>query len=240
TSIETRGPRDEDTPPLAQVFAASLPESYGERSAGVLTNALLRLDTTRNPGRPEPGCVAEGQVTYFGPTRDEVAFWRYVGQAGAFVPLFFTDRTLALRGAVTWTGPTGSDVVPFTRLATNHSGESLRGYRDYRWRDRGLIDLTAEYRWPAWALDRPHGIGVDAFLFLDTGQVFGDWAGIKTRLWRTSFGGGFRAVTSRGFGGRLEIARSRESTQIRLQADQMFDFKDIGLYGGNYHVAAPN
>jgi hypothetical protein len=47
-------------------------------------------------------------------------------------------------------------------------------------------------------------------------------------------------ILSSGFGGRLELARSTESIQIRLQADQMFDFKDMGLFGGNYHVAAPN
>ena len=241
TSIETRGPRTEDAPALADVFAAALPEGYGERSAGVLYSGLLRLDRTRGTGRPEPGWITQGQVTFFGPTEnDEVAFWRYTGEAGAFLPLWFTDRTLAVRGAVMWTGPTGSDVVPFTRLATSHAGENLRGYADYRWRDRGLLDLTAEYRWPVWALERPHGVGADAYAFLNSGQVFGDWAGIRTRLWRTSFGGGFRVILSRGFGGRLEVARSRESTEIRLQADQMFDFKDMGLYGGNYHVAAPN
>jgi surface antigen Omp85-like protein len=241
TSIETRGPRSEESPALSERFAGALPTGYGGRSRGILGSALLRLDTTRDTGRPEPGVVAQGQAAYFGPTGgDPGAFWRYTGEAGAFVPLWFTDRTLALRGAVTWTGPTESDVLVFTRLATNHSGETLRGYRDYRWRDRGLLDLAAEYRWPVWAFDRPHGMGVDAFLFLDTGQVFGDWDQIQARLWRTSFGGGFRAILSHGFAGRLELARSRESTQIRLQADQMFDFKDMGLYRGNYHVAAPN
>jgi hypothetical protein len=240
TRIETRGPRKEDAPDVAVQFAGDLPEGFGSRSEGVLYSALLRLDTTPNTGRPEPGTVAQGQVTYFGPTHDETAFWRYAGEAGTFIPLWFTDRTLALRGAVTWTGPTGSDVVPFTRLATNHSGETLRGFRDYRWRDRGLVDVAAEYRWPVWALDHPHGMGVDAYAFLNSGQVFGDWSGIKARLWRTSFGGGFRLILGRGFGGRLEYARNSESTEIRLQADQMFDFEDMGLFGGNYHVAAPD
>ena len=240
SSITTRAPRPEDTPGIADLFPTSLPEGYGERTEGVLYTALLRHDTTHGSGRPEPGTVAQAEVTYFGPTRNETAFWRYNGEAGAFVPLWFTDRTLGVRGAVTWTGPTGSDVVTFTRLVTNHSGESLRGFNDYRWRDRGLVDLTAEYRWPVWALDRPHGVGVDAYLFFDSGQVFGDWSAIKARTFRSSLGGGFRAILSSGFGARLEYARSRESTEIRLQADQMFDFKDMGLFGGNYHVAVPN
>ncbi len=62
---------------------------------------------------------------------------------------------------------------------------------------------------------------------------------MSTHVWRTSWGGGFRVILPQGFGGRLEIARSTESTQIRLRADQMFDFKG-GLYAGNAHVATPN
>jgi hypothetical protein len=241
TTITTRAPRNEETPGVAQQFAGDLPLGYNDLSRGVLYSGLLRYDTTDEDGRPSRGVIAQAQTTYFGPTSDnQSSFWRYTGEAGTFLPLFFTDRTLALRGAVSWTGPTDTDEVVFMRLATNHSGETLRGYRDYRWRDRGLVDLAAEYRWPVWALERPHGVGVDAYAFLNSGQVFGDWDGIKARLWRTSYGGGFRMILSSGFGGRLELARSNESTLIRIQADQMFDFKDLGLFGGNYHVAAPN
>src|SRR6185295_10511760 len=185
TSIETRPPRDEDTPGVAQQFAGDLPVGYGERSRGILYSGLLRYDTTRGTGRPEPGMVARGEADYFGPTGgDPGAFWRYSGEAGAFFPLWLTDRTLAFRGAVAWTGPSVGDEITFTRLATNHSGETLRGYPDYRYRDRGLLDLTAEYRWPVWALERPHDVGVDAYAFLNSGQVFGDWDQIQTRLWR--------------------------------------------------------
>jgi len=239
TSIATRGPRPEDGPDLGVTFAAASPPGYGARSEGVLHGLLLRLDTTKETGRPGSGVLAQAQAGYFDPTgKPGGAFWRYSGEAGAFMPLWFTDRTLALRGAVSWIEAPGNGTVPFTRLVTNYSGKSLRGYGDYRWRDRGLLDLTAEYRWPVWALDRAHGTGVDAYAFVNSGQVFGEWRQVASRLLRTSWGGGFRAITEKGFGGRLEIARSSESTEIRLQADQMFDFKEIGLFGGNQHVAA--
>ncbi|HXF59717.1 MAG TPA: hypothetical protein VN539_07815, partial [Candidatus Saccharimonadales bacterium] len=82
TSIETRAPRDEDTPGVAQQFAGDLPVGYGERSRGILYSGLLRYDTTRGTGRPEPGMVARGEADYFGPTGgDPGAFWRYTGEA---------------------------------------------------------------------------------------------------------------------------------------------------------------
>jgi len=240
TSIATRGPRPEDGPGLAQRFASSIPEGFNKRSEGVLSTALLRLDTTQSSGRPEPGVITQGQASYFSPTGTYGdTFWRYGGEAGAFLPLWFTDRTLAIRSALDWTEAPETHRIPFTRIPTNHSGEELRGFSNYRWRDRGLLDVSAEYRWPAWALERAHSVGIDAYMFLSSGQVFNEWHEITTHLWQTSWGGGFRAITDQGFGGRIEIARSRESTQIRLRADQMFDFKG-GLYAGNAHVAAPN
>jgi len=240
SSIGTRGPRKEDGPGPVQQFASALPEGFGSRSDGVVASALLHYDTTKGSGRPEPGVIVEGEAAHFSPTGDYGdPFWRYAGEAGAFLPLWFTDRTLAVRGALEWVEAAETDQVPFTRLPTNHSGENLRGFSNYRWRDRGLLDVSAEYRWPVWALDRPHSTGVDAYLFLGSGQVFGEWHEITTHVWRTSWGGGFRAILSKGFGARIEIARSTESTQIRLRADQMFDFKG-GLYAGNAHVATQN
>jgi len=240
TSIGTRAPRPKDGPALAQQFAPTIPEGYNQRSDGVLSSLLLRYDHTRGTGRPEPGVITQGQADYFRPTGTYGdAFWRYVGEAGAFVPLWFTDRTLAVRGAVSWVDEVGTGVVPFTRLSTNHSGEELRGFQNDRWRDRGLLDLSAEYRWPVWAHQRVHDVGVDAYAFINSGQVFREWNQVASRLWQTSWGGGFRAILSDGFAGRIEIARSRESTQIRLRADQMFDFKG-GLYAGNAHIAVPN
>jgi hypothetical protein len=240
SSIGTRAPRPKDGPALAQQFAPAIPEGYNQRSDGVLSSLLLRYDTTQGTGRPEPGVITQGQADHFSPTGTYGdAFWRYTGEAGAFVPLWFTDRTLAVRGAVSWVDEVGSGVVPFTRLSTNHSGEDLRGFQNDRWRDRGLLDLSAEYRWPVWAHEHVHGVGVDAYGFINSGQVFREWNQIASHLWQTSWGGGFRAILSDGFGGRIEIARSRESTQIRLRADQMFDFKG-GLYAGNAHIAVPN
>jgi len=240
TSIGTRAPRPEDGPGLAQQFVTAIPEGFNQRSDGVLSSVLLRYDKTHGSGRPEPGVIAQGQASRFSPTGTYGdPFWQVAGETGAFLPLWFTDRTLAVRGAVSWIETPENRAIPFTRLSTNHSGEELRGFQNYRFRDRGLLDFSAEYRWPVWAHQRVHDVGVDAYAFVNSGQVFGEWHEITTRLWQTSWGGGFRAILSDGFAGRLEIARSRESTQIRLRADQMFDFKG-GLYAGNAHIAVPN
>jgi len=241
SSIATRGPRSEDGPDVAERFSAAPPAGYDERSQGVYYGTLLRLDTTKETGRPESGVVAVGRVGYFDPTDGRFTpFWAYSGELGSFLPLWYSDRALAVRGLVAWLDPQEGGAVSFTRLPTNHSGEVLRGYRDYRWRDRGLLDLSAEYRWPVWALERAHAVGVDAYLFLNSGQVFGRWHAIATDIWKTSWGGGFRLIGKRGFAGRIEIARSPEATIIRLRADQILEFSRRGLYAGQIPVSAPN
>jgi hypothetical protein len=241
TSIATRGPRPEDGPDVGVRFASALPVGYGERSEGLQYGTLLRLDTAKETGRPEKRLVAAGRAGYFDPIDGRGApFWSYSGEVGGLLPLWYTDRALALRGAVSWVDPQEGRAISFTRLATNQAGEALRGYRDYRWRDRGLLDLSAEYRWPVWALGRAHDVGVDAYLFLNSGQVFGRWRGIATDLWKTSWGGGFRLIGAHGLAARIEIARSAEATVIRLRADQILEFKRSGLYAGHIPVSAPN
>jgi hypothetical protein len=96
-----------------------------------------------------------------------------------------------------------------------------------------MAAVTVEYRWPIWAEKRADGLGLDAYLLADLGQVFGDLDEIALDDLTTSFGGGARLLSvTGGFLGRLENARSREESVVRLRADQVFQFARNGLYHG--------
>jgi len=164
TSIATRGPRPEDGPDLGRDLRCGVSSWIRRalRGSSPRPPAPPRHDEGDRPPR-ERGARsgAGGVLRSYRQARGRVL--ALLGRAGAFMPLWFTDRTLALRGAVSWIEAPGNGTVTLHASVTNYSGKSLRGYGDYRWRDRGLLDLTAEYRWPVWALDRAHGTGVDAY-----------------------------------------------------------------------------
>ena len=236
SQVGTRAPHEERTPPIAEQFAADLPFGYGDRSKGVLFDLTFFHDNTSETGRPERGGVRRVELSHFLESGaeeggDSPSYWGYRANLEQFVPLWFTERALALRGFVGYLdGQT--DEIPFQRLYTNDEPDQLRGYTDYRWRDRGIAAATIEYRWPAWSLRALGGLGIDAYLLTDLGQVFHDFDEISSRNATVSYGGGLRLASPAGFRGRIEIARSEEETVFRISTDQIFQYDKGDLYNG--------
>jgi hypothetical protein len=81
-----------------------------------------------------------------------------------------------------------------------------------------------------------HGLGLDAYLFSDVGQVFGERRDISLPHLTVSYGGGVRLVNNAGFLARLEIGASNEETILRLRTDQVFQFSKGNLFHGRNPV----
>ena len=128
--------------------------------------------------------------------------------------------------------------MPAPRLHTNDDPDLLRGYDDFRWRDRGMALVNAEYRWPMWRHQHPTGSGLDAYLLSDVGQVFGHARELSLDHMTASWGGGFRLIGSRGYVFRVEYARSDEDHVIRFRADQVFQFVKTGYIHGREPIPA--
>lgn len=237
SQVHAFGPRDDDDPALKDVYDAT-PFGYGHRSDGVSLGIALEHDDTAELGRPETGGYRRLAAHYYTETsRADIAFVTYRAEVQHFFPLWFSKRALALRAFYSWIDPVTGD-VPFQRLMTNDDPDLLRGYRDFRWHDRGMAVFTAEYRWPVWASSTVTGTGLDAYLFTDLGQVFGDPDELAARNVTESFGGGLRLVGSKGFTGRIEVGWSDEETIFRIRSDQVFQFQKHGLYHGRNPIPA--
>ncbi len=238
SGVGTRGPRDEgsnsDDRTLLEVFGGeNRPAGYGDRSDGVMYSLGFAHDDTRKSGRPEHGGVRTFKAAYFsGFEEKDGSFYSYRADLQHFLPLWFQERALALRGVIHWIENDGDGDMPFQRLLTNDEPDLMRGFRDLRWRDRGITTLTAEYRFPLWAYNRYDGRGVDFYMFSDVGQVFEDFDDISKRNMRASYGAGLRFMKLRGFLGRLEVGFSEEDTVWRLAAEQTFQYSKGGLYNG--------
>ena len=235
------GSDDSEDPHLSEEFAGELPVGYRKRSVGRSVSFEFRHDDTSvdgrpDEGRPERGGVRRARATYFESTgNDDAEFWTLRGELQQFVPLWFSKRALALRGYLAVIEPTRGD-VPFQRLMTNDDEDAFRGYVDHRFRDRGITALAAEYRWPAWVLKNPDGFGADAYLFVDSGQVFPDIERVAIRDRKTSYGGGFRFSGYGMFVGRIELAKGDEGWQFRLGSEQIFQYGKAGLFHGRTPV----
>jgi len=239
TSIATGAPGPSHTPATEETFATNLPDGYGRHSYGFSAGGQWNRESPRLDNRPGRGGIQRLRTSYFESTdRDDVRFWTFRGEWQQFVTLWLPQRVLALRGVASWIEDVGDDPVPGARLNTNDDPDLFRGYDDFRFRDRGLGILTAEYRWPVWTNERALGAGLDAYLLTDAGQVFGATEEIGLRHVTVSYGGGLRMESGHGFVFRLEYARSEETSVLRFRADQVFQFVKRGFFHGREPIPA--
>jgi outer membrane protein assembly factor BamA len=108
-----------------------------------------------------------------------------------------------------------NDQVPFYFQPTLGGSRTLRGFREFRFRDRNSLALTAEYRWEAWW-------ALDGAVFVDVGTVAFDRCDLSLRDMDVSYGVGFRLHSNRAFVSRLDLAFSREGFIPLLRFEHVF------------------
>jgi hypothetical protein len=82
------------------------------------------------------------------------------------------------------------NVVPFYMQETIGGSDTLRGYPDYRFRDRNVLLGQVEYRHPIWSI-------FDGVVFSDIGNVSPHWKSLWTGSYKLDYGVG----VSVAFGG---------------------------------------
>lgn len=215
-----------------EVFATSLPVGWGETSTGTSYELELVHDSTNTPGRGVEGGVRRAAFAYFHPTSGpgsdfvqyRIGLEQFIGGPSP------AGRQLALKGFWSWMDPAGGD-IPFQRLLVNEGSDSFRGYHDFRFRDRGIVGFTVEYRYPVWDFGQVGGgLGLDAYNFYDSGQVFGDHSSIRMESLTHSLGMGLRLAHAKDFMFLAEVAGSREDLIARFSVRQVFQNAKGGVY----------
>jgi len=133
-----------------------------------------------------------------------------------YVPLVRDRRVLALHGLVSLSDADAGADVPFYLQRTLGGPDDLRGFRRFRFRDRNLLLLQAEYRWEIFT-------AVDGALFYDAGKVASRREDLTFRDLETDYGIGFRFGTINGIFLRIEGAfGSREGKHFVMRFGHVF------------------
>jgi outer membrane protein assembly factor BamA len=97
--------------------------------------------------------------------------------------------------------------VTFFLMPTVGGADSLRGYREFRFRDAAAVTLNAEYRWEAFS-------ALDLALFVDAADVGPTWRSLVGARLKSSWGMGVRFNTNRRVFLRIDVAGGREGPRI--------------------------
>ncbi len=134
---------------------------------------------------------------------DLYAFKSVEAEALQLIPILRANWVIALHGVATMTDIADAGSVPYFLLPALGGGSTLRGYPDFRFRDRNRLLMNAELRWtPARFLDMA--------LFYDTGKVAARRGQLDFDDLKSSYGIGMRLIGLEGYAFRVEVAHSRE------------------------------
>lgn len=194
----TRAGADRNYPSIEALFDTAALPGFADEASFAVVRGGASFDRTDQPGNPRRG------PQY----RVELSRWNARGGAPStfnalhadlrqFIPFFHETRVIALRGAVWHTDPAAGAAVPLYYQPVLGGGRALRGYREFRFRDRSALLLQAEYRYQLFP-------GADGVVFYEAGTVGPSLGGLGSL--KTDYGVGLRFGSAGGTFMRIEGA----------------------------------
>jgi outer membrane protein assembly factor BamA len=186
-----RNGTDPRIPPIEALFDATGAPGLGGTTEFVRTGVFAELDY-RRPHNARRGGYYRVDASRYEARTGAYDFTRVEADVRQYVSAFAERRVLALRlFASTSTADDGSQQVPFYLMPSLGGHDSLRGYRDYRFRGPHALLGQAEYRYEIWS-------GFDAALFYDAGKVAESRRNLDFTRLQHDYGIGFRFNTDNG------------------------------------------
>jgi hypothetical protein len=186
----------------------SIGSLFDDRSAPGLAQQpdFLRYDATADFNYREPrgnprsgGRYALTYQRFADLDGGDYSFDRVEADLQQYVPLLRDRRLLAFRAFASVSEADEGAQVPFYLQRTLGGPDDLRGFRRFRFRDRHVLLLQAEYRWEIFT-------AVDGAIFYDAGKVASRVDDLDLRDLESDYGIGFRFGTRNGVFLRVEGA----------------------------------
>ena len=163
------------------------------------TRTAVRLDPLPVAAASHGGRYQVNFASYHDRDFDQYSFRKTTIDLQQFVPLLHGYRVLAFRALAVLSDTSDGQVMPFY-LSPTYGGLNVgRGYPTFRFRDRNLLALQAEYRYQLNGL-------VSAAVFVDSGQVAPRVGAIAWSQFKTTYGTGVRFGASGGAALRFDLA----------------------------------
>jgi outer membrane protein assembly factor BamA len=146
---------------------------------------------------------------------DTFSFRRLDADFRQYIPLLKEQWVLVFRGLAQITSADNGQVIPYYLLPSLGGAQTLRGYSDFRFQDKHLLLLGAEYRW------LPSRI-IDMAIFVDAGKVASERRDLDLDGLKTTYGIGIRFHGPTFTPLRLDIARGDEGIRAHITGGMTF------------------
>lgn len=177
--------------------------------------AFTEVDWRESAGYTRRGGLYSLALHDFNDNDRPVSFRQLDAELQQFVPLLKEHWVLAFRGLVQTTDVDDSHRVPYYLLPSLGGARRHRGYTDFRFRDRHMLLMSAEYRWLPSRL-------IDMALFVDAGKAAPDRRDLDFSDLKTAVGVGLRIHGPSFTPLRLDVARGKEGVRVHLTGGVAF------------------
>lgn len=212
---DTRRGTDTRMPSSTETFSPADVPGLDGRPRFVTFGPFVRLQTRdRSENRQDGGEYAASYTRFLDQSDGRFSFDRWDVDLRQYLSFGRRTRGIALRAWSASTSPQDGQEVPFYLQPWVGGARSVRGFRAFRFRDRGALLLQGEYRW--------------RINELMSGALFADAGAVAPRLrdlgrLEKSYGGGLRFGGRMGSALRVDIALgSGEGTRLLVRFDDVF------------------
>ena len=200
---------DDDFPNVGQRFDPDTLAGLGERHDFVRFAGFADVRTAEPAFNPRRGGRYRAGVTrYLDLTRRDDRFTRYDVDLQQYASILNERRVFVVRALGSFTDVPSDARLPFYLMRTLGGSHTLRGFDDFRFRDRHLLALQAEYRFEILT-------AIDGAVFYDMGQVAPELDAFRLRDFERDWGVGLRLGSNGGVFLRLDVAFGGEGNPPR-------------------------
>lgn len=166
------------------------------------------LDSRRAAGFSRSGTFIGATLHDYRQRNDGAfSFQRTDATARQLIPILHGNWVVDLSLRASLTSAEDGESVPFFLMPTLGGGSALRGYGNYRFRDRNSLLFTGEYRWYAQEF-------LEMALFYDAGKVAARRADLDFNGMKSNVGIGMRLHGPQTTVMRIELARGTEGLRF--------------------------
>jgi hypothetical protein len=207
---------DDRLPDVSDTFDETTAPGLTRQPAFVRVGGFAAVDYAKPFNARRGGRYLVGVNRYIDTGAGAYTFNRLDFDLQQYVPAFNERRVFVFRTLGSFADPADDATVPFYLMLPLGGDHTLRGVRQFRFRDRSLLLLQAEYRFEILT-------ALDGAIFYDTGQVAPSRSALSLRDFERDYGVGLRVGTNLGVFIRFDVAfGSSEGTKTWLRFSHVF------------------
>jgi hypothetical protein len=181
----------------------------------VEATAFTAIDWRESPGYTRSGGLYSVALTDFRDRGDRFSFRRVDVDLRQYIPVLKEQWVFVVRGLAEITATDAGQVIPYYLLPSLGGAQTLRGYPDFRFQDKHMLLVSAEYRW------LPSRV-VDMAIFADSGKVVAERRDLDLNGLKTSYGIGIRFHGPTFTPLRVDVARGDEGIRAHVTGSVTF------------------